>query len=70
MSEAAYHKLTAEEFYRWLLTPTEARYELVDGGPVMMAGANKRHDRIVRHASRHFGNHLDGHRFQPLTAEI
>jgi Uma2 family endonuclease len=70
MSDAAYHKLNAEEFYRWLLTQTEGRYELVDGEPMMMACANNRHDRIVRNASRHFGNHLDGHRCQPFTADI
>ncbi len=70
MSEAAHHKLTAEAFYQWLLTRSEGRYELVDGEPVMMAGANNRHDRIVRNASRHFGNHLDGHRCQPFTADI
>lgn len=70
MGEAAYHEMSAEEFYRWVLSQSEGRYELVDGEPVMMAGANNRHDRIVRNAIRHFGNHLDGHRCQPFTADI
>jgi Uma2 family endonuclease len=70
MSEAAHRTMTVEAFYRWLLSQREGRYELVDGEPVMMAGANNRHDRIVRNALRHFGNHLDGHRCQPFTADI
>jgi hypothetical protein len=39
MSEAARRKMTADEFYVWVRTQTEGRYELVDGEPVMMAGA-------------------------------
>jgi len=62
--------VTAATFYQWVASQTEGRYELVDGQHVMMAGANNRHDRIVRNAIRHFGNHLDGHRCQPFTADI
>jgi Uma2 family endonuclease len=61
--------MTVNEFYDWLRT-VEGRYELVDGEPVMMAGANNRHDRITSNALRHVGNHLDGHRCQPFTADI
>jgi Uma2 family endonuclease len=38
MSEALRRKMTADEFYAWVRTQTEGRYELVDGEPVMMAG--------------------------------
>jgi hypothetical protein len=31
--------MTADEFHAWVRTQTEGRYELVDGEPVMMAGA-------------------------------
>ena len=70
MSEAARRKMTADEFYAWVRTRTEGRYELVDGEPVMMAGATNRHDRVMRNAMRHLGNHLDGHPRQPFSNEI
>jgi Uma2 family endonuclease len=38
--------LTPEEFFRWV-AGQEARYELVEGEVVMMAGAGRRHDAIV-----------------------
>ena len=69
MNEAARRRMTADEFYTWLPT-VEGRYELVDGEPVMMAGATNRHDRIARNALRYFSDHLDGHRCQPFTADI
>jgi len=61
--------MTPDEFYAWLKT-LDGKYDLVDGEPVMMAGANNRDDRIVRSALRHIGNHLDGHRCQPFTADV
>jgi Uma2 family endonuclease len=60
--------LNVEDFYRWLQCQREGRYELVDGEPVMMAGAGRRHDRIVCNALRHLGNHLVGRRCQPFTS--
>ena len=38
--------ITPEEFFRWIVGQ-EARYELVEGEVVMMAGAGRRHDAIV-----------------------
>jgi Uma2 family endonuclease len=38
--------MSAEAFLEWGLHQ-ELRYELVDGVPVAMAGAERRHDRIV-----------------------
>jgi Uma2 family endonuclease len=54
MSVAARQRMTADEFILWNLEQ-EARYELVDGfpvlkfdnGPEMMAGASDQHDQIV-----------------------
>lgn len=70
MSQAAYQKLDASAFYRWLKTRSEGRYELIDGEIVMMAGANQRHDRVVRNVSRLMLNHFYGRRCQPFTADI
>src|ERR1700726_1129426 len=39
-------KITPEQFFAWV-SGREERYELVDGEVVMMAGAGRRHDRIV-----------------------
>lgn len=39
-------KLSPEQFFAWL-PGQEGRYELVDGEVVMMAGAGRRHDRVV-----------------------
>jgi hypothetical protein len=50
MSEPARHRLTVEQFYGWV-QGLDARYELVDGAPVLMAGANRRHDRVVINAT-------------------
>ncbi len=37
---------------------------------MIIAGADRRHDRIVRNPLRQVGNHLDGRRCQPFTADI
>jgi Uma2 family endonuclease len=68
MGELARHRLTRELFYEWV-AGQEARYELVDGEPAMMAGANRRHDRIAGNAFRLIANHLQGHRCQPFTSD-
>jgi Uma2 family endonuclease len=39
-------RVTPEQFFAWV-SGREERYELVDGEVVMMAGAGRRHDRIV-----------------------
>ncbi len=46
MSERVARKLTEAEFFEWLVRQ-ERRHELVDGQVFMMAGADRRHDRIV-----------------------
>jgi Uma2 family endonuclease len=68
MVEPARQRMSQEEFLRWILTQ-EIRHELVDGEPVMMAGANRRHDRIASRTQRSLGNQLDGHKCQPFTSD-
>jgi Uma2 family endonuclease len=68
MGDLTRQRLSVEEFYAWVVGRDE-KYELVDGQPVMMAGANRRHDRIAANAIRVVGNHLQGHRCQPFTSD-
>lgn len=49
MAEAKPEFMEADVFLDWC-TSQEARYELVDGLPRMMAGAKQQHDRIVVNA--------------------
>lgn len=49
MAEAKLDFMEADAFLAWC-TRQEARYELVDGLPRLMAGAKQRHDRIVVNA--------------------
>jgi Uma2 family endonuclease len=69
MSDAAHDRLTVEQFYQWL-GAVDGRWELVDGQPVIMAGATNRHDRLVGNALIYVGTHLRGHPCQPFTADI
>ena len=68
MAEPARTHFTQEQFHAWV-AGQDARYELVNGEPVMMAGANRRHDRIAGNAFRLIANHLLGHRCQPFTSD-
>ena len=71
MSQPAFSPMSVEEFYAWGELQ-EDRYELVDGFPVPlhgMAGASRRHDRIVFNVLVGLGNRLRGHRCQGFTAD-
>ena len=68
MGELARKGLGRKAFYDWVAAQ-ERKYELVDGEPVMMAGANRRHDRIAANAVRVVGNQLQGHKCQPFTSD-
>jgi Uma2 family endonuclease len=46
MQPSSLAKLSAEQFFAWL-PGQEGRYELVAGEVIMMAGAGRRHDRMV-----------------------
>lgn len=70
MSEAARHRMSVREFYSWLRREQpEGRFDLVDGEIVAMAGANRRHDRIVTTALRLVGVALEGQRCQPFSSD-
>ncbi len=68
MGETAVRPMTAAEFFAWE-SGDDRRYELVDGVPVMMARAKRRHDRIVVNAIRNLGNKLEDSRCAPFTAD-
>src|SRR5271165_4234712 len=69
MGETSVRRMTAAEFFDWE-PRDDGRYELVDGVPVMMARAKRKHDRIVANAIRGLGKKLDGSRCIPFTSDI
>lgn len=68
MEDPVRPRLGIDEFYAWV-SGRDRKYELVDGQPVMMAGATRRHDRIAGNAIRVIGTQLQGHRCQPFTSD-
>lgn len=68
MSEPARQRMTPDEFLRWITTQ-EHKHELVDGEPVMMAGANRRHDRIATRTLASLSNQLGNRPCQPFTSD-
>lgn len=62
-------RLTIAEFLK-AYAKAEERYELVDGIPVMMAGANRRHVRIMANLVRRLGERLDGGPCEVLAADM
>ncbi len=69
MSERATPRMAAADFLHWQLERSEP-YELVDGAPVAMAGAKRRHDRIVVNAIAVLGPALRGTPCDPFTADL
>ncbi len=68
MSEHAIRHMTADEFLDWGLSQP-LRYELVDGVPVAMAGAKRRHDRIVMALHAILVQRLAGHGCVAFSAD-
>lgn len=68
MSEHAIRRMTADEFLDWGLSQP-MRYELVDGVPVAMAGAKRRHDRIVMALHAILVQRLAGHACVAFSAD-
>lgn len=68
MSEHAIRLMTAEEFLEWSLSQP-LRHELVYGVPMAMAGAKRRHDRIVMKLHSLLDQRLAGHHCLPFTAD-
>ena len=57
-----------DEFLAWA-RDREGRYEFVDGVPVAMAGAKRRHDQIVVNVIGELRNQLRGAACRPFTAD-
>lgn len=68
MSERAIRKMTADEFLAWN-EGQEGRYELIDGVPVAMAGARRRHDRVVVNVLTALGAHLGVGQCHPFSSD-
>ena len=69
MSQSAVRRMTAEAFLQWDLDQPDARHELIDGVPVAMTGARRRHDRIVVNALAELHGRLRGGPCLPFTAD-
>ncbi len=69
MSNTALRHMTAEAFLAWDLDQPDARHELVDGAPVAMTGARRRHDRIVVNALADLRTRLRAGPCVPFTAD-
>src|ERR1700722_19314944 len=68
MGQIAVRRMTVAQFFDW--EPGDnRRYELVDGAPVMMTGARRRHDQIVVKGLGELRARLRGHRCCPFTAD-
>lgn len=76
MTDAAARRMTPDEFLTWCLDQQDT-YELVNGipvlkfdnGPEMMAGASRRHDRIVVNLISRLRERLRGRPCWPSTAD-
>ncbi len=68
MSERAVSRMSVDEFLEWGLHQS-ARYELVDGVPVAMAGAKRRHDQIVMNLHSLLVIQLRGHHCRGFSAD-
>ena len=66
MGEHAIRRMSQDEFLEWCQFQ-DAKYELIDGVPVAMAGARRAHDRVVVNAIRSLANQLDGNPCQPFS---
>ncbi len=61
-------RITPEQFFAWV-SRQEERYELVDGEVVMMAGAGRRHDRIVVNLTTAIHTQIKGGPCQTFTGD-
>ena len=68
MPVRAVERMTPEAFLTWVQAQDQ-RYELVDGVPVAMAGAKRRHDQIVVNALGELRNQLRGSSCRPFSSD-
>ena len=68
MQLSAITRITPEQFFAWV-SRQEERYELIDGKVVMMAGAGRRHDRIVVNLTTAIHSQIRGGPRQTFTGD-
>jgi Uma2 family endonuclease len=68
VAQPAIKGLSESEFFEFLQSQNE-RWELVDGQPVMMAGANQRHQAVVANTAGSLFGQLRGSKCRPTTAD-
>ena len=68
MSERAVLRMTADQFLLWH-EQQDGRFELIDGVPVAMAGAKRRHDQVVVNALVSVGTQLGVGQCRPFTSD-
>lgn len=68
MAQAAKSYMTEDEFFEFIQTRDE-KWELVDGEPVMMAGANQRHQDIAASTLTSLHTQLRGRKCRPTAAD-
>jgi Uma2 family endonuclease len=61
-------RIAPEQFFAWV-SGREERYELIDGEVVMMAGAGRRHDRIVVNLTTAIHSQIRGGPCQTFTGD-
>lgn len=69
MSERAVNRMTADAFLLWHEQQQDRRYELVDGVPVAVAGARRRHDQVVVNTLVALGGQLASGSCRPFTSD-
>jgi Uma2 family endonuclease len=68
MAQLAPKYMTEDEFFEFVRTRDE-KWELVDGEPVMMAGANQRHQDIAANTLTSLHTQLRGSKCRPTAAD-
>jgi Uma2 family endonuclease len=69
MLDKAQRRMTPQEFYAWQ-EPMDEKYELVDGYPLEMTPATRRHDQIVLNIIAEIGSQLHGSDRHGFTSAI
>jgi Uma2 family endonuclease len=68
MAQPATAYMTEDEFFEFIQTRDE-KWELVDGEPIMMAGANQRHQDIAANTLTSLHTQLRGKKCRPTSAD-
>lgn len=68
MAEPALHFSSEDEFFEFLGSRDE-KWELVDGQPMMMGGANQRHQEMAANVLTSLRTQLRGSKCRPTAAD-